>query len=109
MKFLVDNQLPPALALWLTQQGVAASHVSEVGLATGSDREIWELALQTDAIVISKDEDFIHLAHRPGDAGRLLWVRLGNCRRQMLINRFTQLWPAIIQAFAEGQRIVELR
>ena len=59
--------------------------------------------------MVSKDEDFIHLAHRPGASGCLLWVRLGNCRRQALIERFTQLWPAITQAFAEGQRIVELR
>lgn len=30
--------------------------------------------------MISKDEDLLFLANRPGDKGRLVWVRLGDCR-----------------------------
>jgi predicted nuclease of predicted toxin-antitoxin system len=33
MRFLVDAQLPPALARWLAEKGHDARHVADVGLA----------------------------------------------------------------------------
>lgn len=40
MRFLVDAQLPPALARWLTAKGYEAEHVADVGMASSSDIEI---------------------------------------------------------------------
>ena len=37
MIFLVDAQLPPALASWLTQQGHTAQHVDDLGLSNAED------------------------------------------------------------------------
>ena len=73
------------------------------------DTEIWTRAAAENRIVVSKDEDFFHLANRTGDTGRLLWVRIGNCRNPALLSRFATDWPSIQQTFASGQRIVELR
>ena len=50
-------------------------HVFDAGLAAATDVEIWNRASAEDRIVISKDEDFFHLANRVGDTGRLLWIR----------------------------------
>lgn len=58
MTFLVDAQLPPTLAGWLTQQGHTAQHVNDIGLREAEDTEIWNQALSTGAIVVTKDEDF---------------------------------------------------
>ena len=74
-----------------------------------SDLEIWEYAAKGDWVVVSKDEDFLHLANRPGDAGRLLWVRIGNCRKQTLLRAFDRELPGIVQAFDQGVRVVEIR
>ena len=41
MKFLVDNQLPLALAKFLISKGHHATHVLELGLASARDSEIW--------------------------------------------------------------------
>lgn len=41
MRFLVDAQLPPALARWLASQGHQADHVGDLGLAAAMDRVIW--------------------------------------------------------------------
>ena len=43
-----------------------------------------------------------------GDTGRLLWVRMGNCRTAALLARFESAWPGIEQSFASGHRIVLL-
>ena len=109
MKFLVDNQLPAALARWLVGMGVQADHVLDLGLRQASDSAIWTLAIQQGGIVVSKDDDFLLLASRPRDMGRLLWVRVGNCRTPSLLSRFAAAWPTIENAFANGQRVVELR
>ncbi|MGI8741194.1 MAG: DUF5615 family PIN-like protein [Bryobacteraceae bacterium] len=58
MKFLVDNQLPAALARFLATRGVDCQHVLDIGLGDASDAEIWEHAGWNDCVVISKDEIF---------------------------------------------------
>ncbi len=109
MRFLVDNQLPAALARWLAARGADAVHVLDIGFDATLDSEIWTRAILESRIVVSKDEDFLHLANRLGDEGSLLWVRTGNCRTMPLLARFEAEWSAIEQAFASGQRVVELR
>ena len=58
MRFLVDAQLPPALARWLAAQGHEAEHVVDCELAQASDPAIWDYAISVGAIIVTKDEDF---------------------------------------------------
>lgn len=109
MKFLVDNQLPGALAHWLKKRGVDAAHVLDLELGQSADRVIWQAAADEQRIVISKDEDFVILVSRPGDPGRLSWLRIGNCRIFDLIKRLESSWTWISEEFQKGCRIVELR
>ena len=44
MKFLVDAQLPPALARFLQSSGYPGEHVSEVGLLGAEDQQVWAFA-----------------------------------------------------------------
>lgn len=46
---------------------------------------------------------------RPKDSGRLLWLRIGNCRTTDLLTLLNQRWAAIEEAFDDAQRIVEVR
>jgi hypothetical protein len=45
---------------------------------------------------------------RSGDTGRLIWVRLRNCRREALVEAFSRSLPAVVAALGEGQRVVEI-
>ena len=109
MKFLVDNQLPEILCRLLNTHGHESSHVLGLNLNEASDLEIWNYAATGNWIVVSKDEDFLHLANRPGDTGKLLWVRIGNTRKQPLLQAFEKQLPGVVRAFDEGFRIVEIR
>jgi predicted nuclease of predicted toxin-antitoxin system len=78
VKFLIDNQLPPALARCIQSELHAeAIHISDVKLQTAGDRDVWNYASTGGWILISKDEDFASIFSRTPTA-RLLWVRLGN-------------------------------
>ena len=77
MNFLVDNQLPPALARFIESElKVSAIHVVDVGLRDASDAEVWRYASAEDLILVSKDEDFANMIlSRP--IARLIWIRSG--------------------------------
>ena len=73
---MIDNQLPPALALHLTTRGYLASHVADVVLDAADDRTIWAYAVSNACVVVSKDEDFFYLAVGDPSGPQLVWVRL---------------------------------
>ena len=109
MKFLVDNQLPIALARFLAARGCECDPVMDLGLGSVSDSVIWHYANQNELIVISKDEDFLYLATKAEDKARLVWVRLGNCRNHVLLATFERSWPRIEALLNAGDRVIELR
>ena len=70
MKFLVDHQLPPAIADFFRERGHDSQHLLEIGMASSSDLEVYEYAVALGFIIVTKDEDFLYLSHRFGsDAG----------------------------------------
>jgi predicted nuclease of predicted toxin-antitoxin system len=109
VKFLIDNQLPAALARHLQSWGLDCIHVMEAGLEQASDADICRYAAAEERIIISKDEDFLYLASRPSATVRLVWVRLGNCRTSVLLEAFNQLRPMIESRLRAGDQIIEIR
>lgn len=109
MRFLIDANLPPALALWLVDEGHEAHHVRDIGLEEKLDREIWQRAREIDACIVTKDEDFVllHALDRSGPA--VVWIRIGNTVRRVLLQRLPALWPSVIMAIERGEKIIEVR
>lgn len=58
MRFVVDAQLPPALAEWLIAQGHDAIHVVDLGYARAPDSRLWDHASETNSVIGTKGEDF---------------------------------------------------
>lgn len=109
MRFLVDEQLPAALASWLAERGVAADHVDGIGLSGLSDRAIWNHASQTGAVIITKDEDFVYLQTISPSGPAIVWVRLGNARTKVLLASFEARFERVLALLRSGERLVELR
>jgi predicted nuclease of predicted toxin-antitoxin system len=106
VKFLVDEQLPPALARFFAAKGFDCQHVRDIALERASDRQIWEYAVAAGWIVVSKDADFLAHAVRSQDGG-LLWARLGNCRTRPLLEAFERQWEKIQERFEAGESVIE--
>ena len=109
MKFLIDNQLPEGLAKYLCTKGHDAQHVLNIGLASAKDVEICQYAADHTQVIVTKDEDFSRQAIQPGAAIQVVWVRLGNCRKQVLLAAFESLLPSIMSALDAGDRLIEIR
>ena len=109
MRFIVDAQLPPSLARWLTAQGHVAEHVVDVGLRDSEDTPIWHYGLQKQAVILTKDEDFVTRAMQSKDVPVVVWVRIGNSSNQALLQWFAPLLPQLLTLIDQGNRIIELR
>lgn len=109
LQFLVDAQLPPALAGWLTAAGHPAKHVQAIGLRNAEDSAIWCYALDHRAALLTKDEDFAVRANQSRPAPVVVWLRIGNCSNRALQVWFTLLLPKIVSEIERGQRFVEVR
>ena len=109
MTFLIDAQLPPALARWVDRQGHRATHIFEIGLERAKDEPIWEHARNNNAIIITKDQDFADrwlLSDRPVP---LIWIRKGNCSNRALLEWLEPLWPDVLTRLEQGEQLIELR
>lgn len=109
MRFLVDTNLPPSLAAWIVSQGHEAIHTIEAGLATAPDREIWSFASSIAATIVTKDEDFVILNAAQPDGPSVVWIRIGNAVRRVLIQRFEVAWPAVMEKLSNGECVIEVR
>lgn len=108
MKFLIDAQLPPALAAWLREQGHEAQAVREVGLREATDEAIWAYAQQSGAVILTKDEDFAVRCERVAAGPVIVWLRVGNASNQALRVWLEPRMAGIVQLVGQGGRLVEV-
>lgn len=109
MRFLVDAQLPPALARMLIARGHEAEHVTDVTRGDAPDRELWNYAVEHGAVLVTKDEDFSDMVLLGETAPVVVWVRVGNTRRSALLEWFDPLVDRIVTMVEAGHRLIELR
>lgn len=93
----------------LSAHGHLAEHVTDIGPADAPDRELWLYAVEHEAVLITKDEDFPNMLVLGGAAPALVWVRVGNTRRRALIEWFEPLIDRIVELIEAGNGLVELR
>ena len=108
MRFLVDAQLPPVLALWIAAKGHDAQHVADFGMAGAPDQQVWEKAIELKSVIISKDADFVQMA-RAGGGPQIVWVTSGNTSKSALLGIMEKAFSQIVEALKSGERIVEVR
>lgn len=108
--FWLDAQLPPSLAPWLEQCfAVKALPANALGLRDAEDRQIYQQArLAGDAVVISKDSDFIEMLLHQGPAPRILWLTCGNTSNRRLPEVFTKTFSEALHLLEAGESIVEI-
>ena len=108
MNFLVDAQLPPALAQWLREAGYTAQAVRDLGLREAEDGAIWIHALQTCTVILTKDEDFAFRAQQDGNGPVVVLLRIGNTSNRALRAWLLPQMTQIVTLIKQGNRLVEV-
>ena len=109
MKFLIDAQLPPGLARWLSEKGHTATDVHDIFLAAAEDPEIWDQALSDGSIIVTKDEDFAARSSRTGHGPIIVWLRIGNATNRNLFQWLEPRWESVMQLLEDRNRLIEVR
>jgi len=108
VKFLIDAQLPPALAGWLREAGHEASHVEDAGLRDAEDGATWAHALKTGAIIVTKDEDFAARSIQTESAPMIVGLRVGHTTNRVLRLWFEARLVGIVQLAGQQHRLIEV-
>ena len=110
MTIWVDAQLPPGIAAWIAETfGVSAIAVRDLGLRDADDRDIFAAAKAHDAIVMTKDRDFVALLDRHGFPPRVLWLTCGNTSNARLREILDATLRDALGLLQSGERLVEIR
>lgn len=105
----VDAQLSPALALWLEREfDVKAFSARYLDLVKAKDPEIFQAAREADAVVITKDEDFVILLSRLGPPPAVIWLRCGNTSNAHLKQLLHKTFPSAVAKIEAGDSLVEI-
>ncbi|WP_106298051.1 DUF5615 family PIN-like protein [Knoellia remsis] len=109
MKFLVDAQLPPRLAVAIHAAGHPTIHTSALPDGNRStDQQITEFADNEQRVVVTKDRDFRDSHLLTGRPAKLLIVATGNITNDALLALFDDALEALVDALDEYD-LVELR
>jgi len=109
VKFVVDAQLPPALARALFEAGQDARAVREIGLRESEDSDIWEYAQAHECGIMTKDQDFADRSISSRASPVIVWLRIANTSNSALLAWLLPLWPEITNRIESGDRLVEVR
>ncbi|MEO6685467.1 MAG: DUF5615 family PIN-like protein [Dyadobacter sp.] len=76
---ILDVHIPPSLAKWIIENfHVECNSARYLKLQQAEDKDIFMIARSKNAIVITKDEDFVSLLMRYGSPPKIIWLTCGN-------------------------------
>ena len=104
MKFLVDENLPPRLAAWLSARGHDAVHVRNASLLGANDGAVTTFAKREGRIVVTQDADF----DPPPSGLKVLRLGLGNAPAATLLVWLEPRLESAIAQLESGAPLVTL-
>lgn len=82
MRLLFDENLSPRLVRDLAEAFPNSAHVRDLGLRSAPDEDIWRRAAADGFIIVTKDDDFRQRSFLYGFPPKVIWLHVGNCRRE---------------------------
>jgi predicted nuclease of predicted toxin-antitoxin system len=109
MTIWIDAQLSPAIALWIENNfDVKAIALRELGLRDSEDEEIFLEAKKADAVLMTKDSDFLLLLDRLTSPPKIIWLTCGNTSNANLKIILSKTLQTAIDLLDSGEEIVEI-
>jgi len=74
-----------------------------LGLRDAKDPPIFQAARAADAVVMTKDSDFVEMLHRLGPPPKVLWVTCGNTSNAQLREILSRQLPTAVARWRRGR------
>jgi predicted nuclease of predicted toxin-antitoxin system len=108
VKFLVDVNLPPRLAQWISFKGHEAHHLVDLDLLRATDTDIWHRGRDHGEIIVSKDCDFYDRSLIFGSPPQVFHIAVGNCSNNGLLDLIQLHWSEIEGALSSGSKLISM-
>ena len=86
MRLLFDEQLSSRLPRLLADWYPDSLHIEALDLGGAPDIILWQACVVHRCMLVSKDEDFHRLSVLNGAPPKVIWLRLGNCTTQDIVD-----------------------
>lgn len=96
-----DENLSPALVRDLADLFPGSVHVRDLGLQSAPDDAIWARAAADGLVIVTKDDDYRQRSFLRGFPPKVIWLRVGNCRRSDMASLLRDRASAI-ERFSSG-------
>ena len=107
MRFLLDENIPPSLAVLLKKIGHEARHVVDIGYTSTPDFKISAFAAQSGEIILTHDTDFgTILALSGNNRPSVILFRLQATNNLTYINILEKYLSSLENSLSEGALIV---
>ena len=105
----VDAQISPSIAFWIENNfEVQASALRDLGLRDSEDLEIYNEAHKANAVILTKDSDFVSLLERFDSPPKIIWLTCGNTSNANLKIILSKTLQDAIDLLESGEKIIEI-
>lgn len=104
MKLLLDENLSRRIVPFLQAAFPGSSQVTLLNLESASDSEIWHYAKTNGFIIVSRDSDFQERSLVSGHPPQVLWLKIPNRSKTVVLNILLDHHTEIEQALVEQNR-----
>ena len=105
----LDAQLPPQLAVWIRSKFlIDATAIRDLGLRDAKDSAIFEAARKANAVLLSKDSDFLEMVLRNGPPPKLMLLNCGNVSNLAMQLLLEARLDEAMKLLDQGESIVEI-
>jgi predicted nuclease of predicted toxin-antitoxin system len=105
----LDAQLPPQLAVWIRSKFlIDATAIRDLGLRNAKDSAIFEAARKANAVLLSKDADFLEMVLRNGPPPKLMLLNCGNVSNLAMQLLLEARLGEAMRLLDQGESIVEI-
>jgi predicted nuclease of predicted toxin-antitoxin system len=78
LRLFLDENLSEALLPDLLDLYPESEHVRTIGEGGATDRRVWNLARDRNALLVTRDQDFVRLSLALGAPPKIVWLNVGN-------------------------------
>lgn len=103
VKLLFDENLSPELVKALQADYPSSAHLAQLQLGKADDEEVWAYARENEFVIVSKDVDFYEFSLTHGSPPKLIWIQLGNCTTERILEALRRN-VAAIKCFSQDPR-----
>lgn len=110
MTIWVDAQLSPFIAKWIVDNfpDITAKSLRSLNLNAANDYDIFRLARKAEAVIMSKDDDFLKLIEIHGAPPKLIWITCGNTSNARLCEILKVSLRQAIDLLNNHESVVEI-